>query len=68
MKIIQALSVLALTGFLALPACTREDVPREAGIGDALPDTFPVPGTGTDLPEGAPLPIAPGDTLPPGRQ
>lgn len=46
-----------------LVACGPRDAPEQGQLGDPLPDTFPVTGTGADLPEGNPLPAQPEDTL-----
>jgi hypothetical protein len=40
----------------ALAACGPQDAPDRTGVGQPLPDTFPVTGVGSDLPEGKPLP------------
>lgn len=53
---------LLLLSATILTACTAE--PEDATVGDPLPDTFPVTGTASDLPEGMPLPPTPEDTTP----
>jgi hypothetical protein len=50
-RLAAAVLLLAVLG-----ACGPQDAPDEAGIGQPLPDTFPVTGVGSDLPEGMPLP------------
>jgi hypothetical protein len=49
---------------LTLAACGPQDVPADSTVGSPLPDTFPVTGTVSDLPEGMPLPPE-GRPLPP---
>jgi len=61
-------SALVLVAFTGAAACGPEDTPRNGQIGEPLPDTFPVAGSGADLPEGVPLPPRPGDTLPAPRR
>jgi hypothetical protein len=57
----QRFAALLLSAAL-LSACTSE--PEDTTVGEPLPDTFPVTGTSSDLPEGMPLPPTPEDTLP----
>ncbi len=58
-----------LTIILAgIAACTPERPREEATVDEPLPDTFPVPAMGTDLPEGMLLPPTPDDTAPPPRR
>jgi hypothetical protein len=51
----------------ALAACGPQDTPDQAGVGRPLPDTFPVTGVGSDLPEGKPLPPETTPTAPESR-
>jgi hypothetical protein len=46
---------------MTLAACAPDEDPT---VGDPLPDTIPITGTASDLPEGMPLPPAPDDTAP----
>jgi hypothetical protein len=53
------LAALLLLGILAGISGCRAGTPEEL-MDDSLPDTFPLTGVGSDLPEGMPLP-PPGD-------
>jgi len=39
-----------------LASCGPPDAPDQSGVGRPLPDTFPVTGVESDLPDGMPLP------------
>lgn len=56
------ISAFVCATVLTLSACDSE--PEGATVGEPLPDTFPVAGAASGLPEGMPLPPAPEDTLP----
>jgi hypothetical protein len=56
MTIRAPLRILSAAALLTLAACGPEDVPADSTVGTPLPDTFPVTGTASDLPEGMPLP------------
>jgi hypothetical protein len=60
---VQRLAAAALL-LAVLVACGPQDAPDETGIGQPLPDTFPVTGVGSDLPDGMPLPPE-GSSTPP---
>jgi hypothetical protein len=48
---------LVAAGLLVvMAACGPQGTPDETGVGGPLPDTFPMTGVESDLPEGMPLP------------
>lgn len=55
------IAAISCAALLTLGACQAE--PEDATVGEPPVDTLPITGTGSDLPEGMPLPPAPEDTL-----